>query len=496
MQNLIDKLQQIKNEKNKIVPSIIKAGTNIFGVEGSLESGSVKLPEPIHIHKDAVSGPTIEITCETIGNYGFEKIGNIYKSTNTGIDSSTCSSIFHILSDIDCVLPINVFQSSENNFDYGNIDGISYMGKDGNYIQEIELAGGVTKDILVTYIKDGSASNGQDIFSIIFDIDSIGEQPEFNADVNVLQYISKEAMLSDNTQSDYTLGICYDSTESLLVNIYQWLNSKWQYVGVANSKNFKHSNIVRGIVIGDMIGSYIDSRDTGNLSYDPDTGNLVKNININIGWSFLTFHNCKIVVDKINSAKILVSYSSNKDVNVTNKTTNNTYTFVNTNGEIEDVEIPSIFNDTIKYNCNNINDLFEITYNYKPLTTSIVLSDNLTNIVNVSESIFEYDSEFKRFHCKIKFNKLTDSYNDIIINIEIGSNTYSQTLYGTETDFKNNIDNIEEINLNIMNVYLNSYSERGIINFEDYTYEQESNKIEIINNNCNINKYYNLTKDR
>lgn len=111
--------------------------------------------------------PSVSLITQSETEYNFVKDGEWYKNTNQQQNSTTCKSTFRITTNSDGKrLNVEFDCDSEINFDYLTINGVSQKGNTyGNQI--ISLNNGVT-DIIITYSKDGSQSNGTDTGRVRF----------------------------------------------------------------------------------------------------------------------------------------------------------------------------------------------------------------------------------------------------------------------------------------------------------------------------------------
>lgn len=410
MNKLQENLDEILRQKNEVlIPENVREGIKYFGQVGTMKSSSGSIVEqtPIHIHRDATEGAEISVDILSGGGeFDFIQTADGWiQNTNQNQDDTVCESTIKIVSSEECDIAVDIMQDSENDFDYGTLNGESYKGKSGNITQMLHLNAG--QNLLdISYSKDGSVSNGADTFKIKLNTDNIEGQPAFDADVLVYQYPSEASLLRDASKPEYTLGVVYPSLESLKSKIYQRIDNKWVFVGVANDDNLAHYNIKRGIQIGDIYGSF-GSTPSG-YRYDTENGDYVRSVTMDINLGDIgTIQNVEYRVSPSGRTYVKFRYFTNADIDVLVNGLKDVLT--NTNGMVETFEFD------VSSIPGSLSQVFNIDYGF------IDIPFNITVDEHVSKYIVPFKSERSHISYSPKFKRL-----DIFMDIRVDDEIYVQ----------------------------------------------------------------------
>ena len=181
LNQLKDNLETIYNELNdKLLPSNIRSGVTIFGVEGVLEQVS----SPYTIEDTLITNYTV--TKPDSGSYTFAlNSNNYYESNNKGVQSSyALAKITFTAPRNDSIFALDCISYGENNYDYGLLSNLdttlssnntvdnssmlyyNFYGKASTNVVRITYTGITAGEhfIYVKYRKDGSADSGYDSF--------------------------------------------------------------------------------------------------------------------------------------------------------------------------------------------------------------------------------------------------------------------------------------------------------------------------------------------
>lgn len=231
LNQLKDNLETIYNELNdKLLPSNIRSGVTIFGVEGVLEQVS----SPYTIEDTLITNYTV--TKPDSGSYTFAlNSNNYYESNNKGVQSSyALAKITFTAPRNDSIFALDCISYGENNYDYGLLSNLdttlssnntvdnssmlyyNFYGKASTNVVRITYTGITAGEhfIYVKYRKDGSADSGYDSFQFKV-VERILKYQ------NVKIYGSLEAMNNDITQLDGTYATI-DNGKQQFINIYRF----------------------------------------------------------------------------------------------------------------------------------------------------------------------------------------------------------------------------------------------------------------------------------
>ena len=410
--DLQNKLDAILADKNaNLLPENLRKGITLLGVNGTLESGGSI--EPIHIHKDAVEGPTVTVSVQNDSLYGFVDDGDgWYRNNNQGVDMSTASATFIVNTSDATTIDILVEQSSEESCDYGMINDVSYQTLNGSTTQKIQLNKG-DNTIVVRYVKDGSVSNGTDTFRLKFDLSSIQGSEEIDLDVHVTHFASMDDMRNDTECPIDTFAITY--IDALSANIYRKTSAGWVFVGISNNDNFKHSNVLRGVKIGELTGSYIHSSELNGMQYDKTTGNIGCALHLDIsGSSAFQITNAYISISPNNIGTLDLQYINNTDTIIQGVLYNGTtIDFTTTDGTTKSIAItiPNCICDT----CLSMYLNIDAKWTDVPCTVEL---DTELEGVEITSITARYSAVFKILNYTFTVNNTSNNTYEAISSVE------------------------------------------------------------------------------
>lgn len=231
LNQLKDNLETIYNElNNKLIPTNIRQGVTIFGVEGVLDQVSA----PYTVEDTLIT--SYSVTKPDSGSYMFNlNSNNYYESNNKGVQSSyALAKITFTAEKNDSVFALDCISYGESGYDYGilsnldttlsssnSVDGSSsiyynFYGKSSSNVVRITYTGISAGEhfIYAKYRKDGSSDVGNDSFQFKV-VDRILKYQ------NVKIYGSLESMNNDITQLDGTYATI-DNGKQQFINIYKF----------------------------------------------------------------------------------------------------------------------------------------------------------------------------------------------------------------------------------------------------------------------------------